>query len=479
MLTNLNTPITNSSGDTNYDFAIIGAGAAGITLARKLSLRGHTVALMEAGDYEFSGESQEVYEAQVVGDPYFQLDVSRLRFFGGATNHWGGMCRTFEAIDFQRGYLGPEFEWPIIKSDIDKYIQEASNILEIPLIEDDQVIENSNLREIAFKLSPRNLKREVPVNFRDKYFKDLVKDKNIHVFVNTNLTDITVDAGKINTAFFEGFSGNKISIKATKYIFCMGGIENSRYLLFFKKKYGNKFFSGSLPLGKYWMEHPHADLGETVIKKSKNIDMYRYFAVKESIQKELSILNCGLRVHFHKRAESKKMIADIICLAPKLGKKLLKMANHDLVCGATFSAAWEQAPNKENRVILDSEIDKFGIPKPILHWKKFPIDTETLKQSITEFNRWLLDNDTGRIQLKSWVFDNYNFPDGLKGGHHHMGGTRMHKNPTYGVVDSDCKVFGMQNLYMAGSSIFTTGGHNNPTLPIVQFSLRLVDHLSK
>ena len=153
MLTNLNTSITNNSEDTNYNFAIIGAGAAGITLARKLSLRGHTVALMEAGDNELSEESQEVYEGRIVGDPYFQLDITRLRFFGGSTNHWGGMCRAFEAIDFQRGYLGPEYEWPIIKSDIDKYIQEASNILEIPLLEDDQVIENSNLREIAFKLS--------------------------------------------------------------------------------------------------------------------------------------------------------------------------------------------------------------------------------------------------------------------------------------------------------------------------------------
>ena len=243
MLTNLNTSITNNSEDTNYNFAIIGAGAAGITLARKLSLRGHSVALMEAGDNEFSEESQEVYEGRVVGDSYFQLDVSRLRFFGGSTNHWGGMCRTFEAIDFQRGYLGPEYEWPIIKSDIDKYSQEASNILEIPSIEDDLVIEDSNLREIAFKFSPRDLRKEDPVNFRDKYFKDLIKDKNIHVFMNANLTDIAVDSGKINTAFFEGFSGNKISIKATKYIFCMGGIENSRYLLFFKLHFFAAFLS--------------------------------------------------------------------------------------------------------------------------------------------------------------------------------------------------------------------------------------------
>lgn len=65
------------------------------------------------------------------------------------------------------------------------------------------------------------------------------------------------------------------------------------------------------------------------------------------------------------------------------------------------------------------------------------------------------------------------------GGYHHMGGTRMHKNPNYGVVDENCKVHGSKNLYVIGSSIFTTGGHNNPTLPIIQFTLRLADHLIK
>ena len=63
-------------------------------------------------------------------------------------------------------------------------------------------------------------------------------------------------------------------------------------------------------------------------------------------------------------------------------------------------------------------------------------------------------------------------------GYHHMGGTRMHSSKD-GVVDENCKVYGSSNLYIAGSSIFTTGGHNNPTLPIVQFSLRLADYLAK
>lgn len=77
------------------------------------------------------------------------------------------------------------------------------------------------------------------------------------------------------------------------------------------------------------------------------------------------------------------------------------------------------------------------------------------------------------------MINNHNYPENdTLAGNHHMGGTRMHKNITYGVVDKNCRVHGSNNLYVAGSSIFTTGGHNNPTLPIVQFSLKLADHLN-
>ena len=79
--------------------------------------------MIEAGDYEISEESQNIYQGKVVGDPYFDLDVARLRHLGGSTNHWGGMYRSFEEIDFQRGYLGEEYQWPITKFDIDNYYE--------------------------------------------------------------------------------------------------------------------------------------------------------------------------------------------------------------------------------------------------------------------------------------------------------------------------------------------------------------------
>jgi len=86
----------------------------------------------------------------------------------------------------------------------------------------------------------------------------------------------------------------------------------------------------------------------------------------------------------------------------------------------------------------------------------------------------------GRVKLDDWVLGCSDYPkDDRIGGPHHMGGTRMASNPKNGIVDQNCKVFGQSNLYVAGSSVFPSVGHANPTLTIIQLSLRLADHLIK
>ena len=471
MLINLNNQKTGYKNNSKFDVAIVGAGAAGITLATKISSKGKKVAIIEAGDQNFTEESQEIYSAKTIGDPYFDLSVARLRFFGGSTNHWAGWCRTFDKVDFDRGYLGEEFKWPIEWEDLNNYKQSACDILEISSKFNDFTIENSKIKKIDFNFSP-------PVNFKDKYFKDLIKNQNVQVFLNTNLTDVELNNNKIVKLILNSYRGLETKIVADKFIFAMGGIENSRYLLWFRKKYGSNFISNTEALGRYWMEHPHFTLGQAIFNKNKILES-NYYSLTPQTQKDNSILNCGFKIKYISESSTRSLVREILCLAPKLGQSLLKFANKDLICGALLNAAWEQAPNYENKITLDKRFDKFGIPKPILHWKKKPIDRKTITQSIFEFNKWLNDIDGGRLQLMDWIVNEKDYPeDDLLAGYHHMGGTRMHNSLRYGVVDSNCKVYGSNNLYIAGSSLFTTGGHNNPTLPIVQLALRLADHLS-
>jgi choline dehydrogenase-like flavoprotein len=84
----------------------------------------------------------------------------------------------------------------------------------------------------------------------------------------------------------------------------------------------------------------------------------------------------------------------------------------------------------------------------------------------------------GRVRLADWLLDGSSaLPSDVRGGFHHMGTTRMAADPKDGVVDADCRVHGIENLFVAGSSVFATGGCANPTLTIVALALRLSNHL--
>jgi choline dehydrogenase-like flavoprotein len=140
----------------------------------------------------------------------------------------------------------------------------------------------------------------------------------------------------------------------------------------------------------------------------------------------------------------------------------------------------EQSPNPDSRVTLSSEKDALGMPRVRLDWRLSEID----KRSIRTFYR-LLGQEVGRtglgrVQMRDWLLsDDRTWPSFVSGGWHHMGTTRMHTDPKLGVVDSNCRVHGLANLYVAGAAVYPTAGSANPTLTLVALSLRLSDYLRK
>ena len=173
-----------------------------------------------------------------------------------------------------------------------------------------------------------------------------------------------------------------------------------------------------------------------------------------------------------------KILADIACVAPEFAQWTMQRLDQRLACAGKLRAAWEQEPLPENRIELSDELDMLGVPRPILYWKKSERDRKTVQVAARSLATYLAASNSGRVRLASWLLDEADYPtkDEL-GGNHHMGGTRMAETPDEGVVDANCKVFGQENLYVAGSSVFPSSGHANPTLTIVQLALRLADHL--
>ena len=138
---------------------------------------------------------------------------------------------------------------------------------------------------------------------------------------------------------------------------------------------------------------------------------------------------------------------------------------------------FEQGPDPENRVMLSEERDRLGCRKAMVQRRLSRQDVESVRRTHRIFRDELTRCGLGRFAIDD-DFVTPEFTSVDHGASHHMGTTRMHDDPRQGVVDANCRVHGIGNLYVAGSSVFPTGGHANPTLTIVAMALRLADHLN-
>ncbi|NES11014.1 GMC family oxidoreductase, partial [Pseudomonas laurentiana] len=143
-----------------------------------------------------------------------------------------------------------------------------------------------------------------------------------------------------------------------------------------------------------------------------------------------------------------------------------------------ISTLIEQFPSVNSRISLLNERDELGVAKVSIHWELSPADRHTIKSIGLEMAKRFAETGLGFVKLNDYVYDT-SVPLNMTPHAHHMGTTRMAATPEQGVVDTNCRVFGTDNLYIAGSSIFSTGGACNPTMPLLQFALRLADHLNE
>jgi choline dehydrogenase-like flavoprotein len=141
----------------------------------------------------------------------------------------------------------------------------------------------------------------------------------------------------------------------------------------------------------------------------------------------------------------------------------------------------EQAPNPLSRVTLIGDKDELGVPRAALNWSFTSHEKRSMRKIYEIIGSQAGATGIGRVKLKEELWDEKNntMPTSTSGGWHHMGTTRMSDDPKNGVVDADCKIHGIQNLFIAGSSCFPTGGGANPTFTIVALSIRLADHLKE
>ena len=512
------------------DVCIVGAGPAGITLARSLANHGHTVCLLESGGDDFERDPQSLNSGASTGMTYYPLEDTRLRFFGGTSHIWGGRCARLDDIDFERRAWVPYSGWPFGADALAGYYRSAHEMLRLGSF----VYDERLWREIGASKPPFDEKllttrfwqfdeRKEP--FALKHCGDLVGSEQVNIVLHANAVHIQADpdARRVTHIRISTLDGRQGKVSAAYYVLACGGIENPRLLLSSRDVEANGLGNGFDQVGRYFMEHAHCRAGYLAGKQgyalwaamrkrypANGVAVAPTLLPTASLQREKEILNSS--VTFKLQGDPRR--------GASAGQKLYNYLKHELapdrkgrflyykyrelrnrfnrslrpvgeralsalgITGLSLLVRAEQAPNPHSRVRLSARKDMLGLPCPELDWQLSSRDKKTVTVLADTFRSEFERLGMGVLQKSDWLDEpTPEWPVDLSlsnhpiGGYHHMGTTRMSADPETGVVDADCRVHNYRNLYVAGSSVFPTCGWANPTLTILALSLRMADHL--
>jgi choline dehydrogenase-like flavoprotein len=521
---------------------IVGAGPAGLAMAREFAHQNFQVYLLESGGIEYDVETQSLSEGVVIGDPYPVVSETRQRQLGGTSHMWEGQsgyqqygwrCLPLDPIDFEQRDWVPYSGWPFTRADLDPFYERAQTVCQIgPYVYDPEAWQDYRAKPLTFK-SDRLTTGISQYGLRDpfttEYPKALQQAAKIKTLLYANVVEIeTNETGQQVTRLrIATLEGKQVWLEANLFILATGGMENARLLLASNRQNAAGVGNQYDVVGRYFMDRPI--LSCTLIPHRSNVfnktDLYdiyptkqgpvmAYVKLSEATLRQERLLNNGAQLFPrplpHQR-EATLALRDLLKalrhgkLPEDLAKRFsLMLRGGNYLAAAVFWSTirsipplrrgdWsylpyekgrfsqfeifyqmEQTPDPNNRITLSSERDRLGLPKTEIHWRLNDID---IQSAIRVQEIWAEEFDKagiGQLQFtRNWAEQKFE----KSAMHHHLGSTRMHHDPKQGVVDANCKVHGLSNLFIAGCSVFPTAGYSNPTLTMLALALRLADHI--
>jgi choline dehydrogenase-like flavoprotein len=484
------------SGTTmETDLAIIGGGPSGIALALALADTPIRMLLLESGGADYDPATQALYAGSETGVPYIKLDVGRLRYLGGSSNHWGGYCRPLDEIDFEARSWVPYSGWPFGRDALEPYYPRAQSMVEAgPFIYDDPEkwtaalgapipLGQGGTYTTYFQFSKQR-GSILPTHFGDRYGGDLKRIPRLDVMLHANVTGLRLapNAASLDHLDVATLTGRQFKVKPRYVVVAMGGIENARILLASNDVMKAGVGNGYDLVGRFFADHPIPGQTATVVVFNGNIAPYYQrpydaspntiiraaFSPTDHFKRERRVLASLATIEDEIQLDAVGRAA-VAATASALGVDASAMRAYTLGCGM------EVAPDPDRRLRLGSARDRLGMPRLDLDMRVADSDFAGYRTSIAELGRQLLAAKSGMIRLNRSTREEW--MQVMDWGNHHMGTTRMHVDPKKGVVDANSQVHGIPNLFIAGSSIFPTYSASNPTMNSIALTLRLADHL--
>jgi choline dehydrogenase-like flavoprotein len=506
--------------EINCDICIIGAGAAGITLARSLSQQDISICLLESGGLEPDPATQSLYAGAITGVPYYPLETARLRYFGGTTGHWGGACWPLEENEFHQRDWVPYSGWPFLRQELNPYYIKAQQVCEVGPFNYDAAYWSEEGNQPPLPLVDSRLATKIyqnsapPTRFGTRYRDDIGQADNISAVLYANVTRIERDDlnQTIRRVTATTLKGKSFPVTARFFVIAAGGMENPRLLLL------NDIGNQNDLVGRFFMEHIGLPKSSLLMPRHINTLFYNRTSINgtniraglslkpEVLEKE-RLLNTWVGFQLGPTPASRLADSWDAIKSPlrhfelpddfsghvKVMLKSMRQLYGDLqeeddrpddFLTIPVGQQSEQSPNSLSRVKLGDEFDELGQRKIELDWRLTELDYHSIRRTQEIMAAEIAKSSLGRMQILNpedeHVWDDpKRIPESAypRGAFHHMGTTRMHSDPKQGVVDANCRVHGTKNLYIAGSSVFPTCGYENPTLTIVAMAFRLAEHL--
>jgi choline dehydrogenase-like flavoprotein len=498
-----------------FDLVIVGGGMAGMTLAAQMRDSGLRTCVLEGGGEAVEPESQQLLEGVNVGLDYFSLERCRARVLGGASTRWGGWCRPFDPIDFEQRDEIPLSGWPISYEEVARYYPSAAQIVGLDMSTFELANANGRLPAMAKvtlpELTPGVIQIQGGIDFGELYRSEIGRAESVTAILHANVSELRTAPGgdTVEYAVVRRPGGSELTVRGRVFVLASGGIENARLLLASQHDRPAGLGNESDFVGRCFTETINAQVAqaELTVRPSRawpllrrrpwsRTGSYFFFGTEEEAARERRLPSCalsldapfdrhgwgsvaewtkGLDVAMSKRrrfVQAARYTATI--MAHRLGAKLearrpaADVQPHRYV----LYARAEQTPNPASRITLDESRDRLGMHRPRLDWRVADSDLDAVTKWVDVLAAGLAKSGLGRV-----LDPDRGWQDRIIGGPHHKGTTRMSSTAQTGVVDENCRVHTVSNLYVAGSSVFPSGGYANPSLTILAMTIRLGDHL--
>jgi choline dehydrogenase-like flavoprotein len=492
---------------------VIGSGFSGAVVAVELAAAGIDVLVLEAGTHDPDHRLDAMVDrVEISGRTELRFGFSRQ--LGGASNLWAGRIAPLEAIDFEPREWVPGSGWPFGRGELERHFARAAEILGIP---GHEWFTHHGHTAPAFastnhlELKPFQWARR-PFDAGRHLEEAARRYPNLRVRTGSPVIALheRADANSVEAAEVAQPGGRTERVEAACFVVAAGGIETPRILLNSTSVRPAGIGNERGVVGRYLATHPKANVATLVLDRpvSTRHPLFMDHPLAPGVmrcglgftpaaQRERRLLNHYVQVlpfaeHRANRLfeafrgaerfnspliDRSPLVAGYLTGAGRIAFEMIGRAGrvHPRTTKFVLRAFLDQFPNPDNRVTLSERTDGLGARLANVAWT-FSADD---RASVIRFFECLEDELRSR-GVHGLRFDRLraavDWP--LTGLHSHfIGTTRMGTDPATSVTDANCRVHGSTNLFIAGPSLFTTGGYANPVYTVVALALRLAEHL--